>query len=285
MMLKKRIALFAVATAAIALLAAFQWPLKPEALRLNFGSNAAGFYKGIELNMPDTPVLAPAKGEMLFAHDSPRLPGGYPLPSGSLAAMAHTSGMMSIYTGMQPGSLANYRGAVEQAEILGMSPIQGSGRYLGFYLYDQRERRYINPQILLATVPDARVPLIRSVALVSGSQEQILDRNSVVRQGSWRIVIDAIDLTALGLSGAPFDLAVVLDGSERFRVVYDSARMAAGQSLLFSDGARPERDFLVGDGRISFGPVILTKGRSSILVSATDLAGNKREISYTITVQ
>ncbi|HAE22239.1 MAG TPA: hypothetical protein DCG47_07950 [Spirochaetaceae bacterium] len=284
-MLKKRSALFAMAMMALTLLGAFQWPVKPEALRLNFGSYASGFYKGIELNLPDAPVLAPAKGEMLFAHDSPRLPGGYPMPGGSLAALAHSSGIISIYTGMQPGSLANYRGVVEQSEILGMSPVQGSGRYLGFYLYDQRERRYINPHILLAATPDARVPLIRSVALVSGGQEQILERNSVIRQGSWRFVIDAIDLTALGLPGAPFDVAVALDGSERFRVKYDSARMAAGQSLLFSDNVQSERDYLLADGRISFGPITLTKGRSSITVSATDLTGNKREISYTITVQ
>ena len=284
-MLKKRSALLAMAMTTLTLLAAFQWPLKPEALSLNFGTYVAGFYKGVELNLPDTPVLAPAKGEMLFAHDSARLPGGYPMPSGSLAALAHSAGIISIYTGMQPGSLANYRGAVEQSEILGMSPVQGSGRHLGFYLYDQRERRYINPLILLAAAPDARVPLIRSVALASGGQEQILERNSVVRQGSWRLVIDALDLTALGLPGAPFDVAVVLDGSERFRVKYDSARMAAGQSLLFSDNAQSERDYFLADGRISFGPIVLTKGRSSITVSATDLAGNKREISYTITVQ
>jgi hypothetical protein len=284
-MLKKRPAILAIAASALTFLSAFQWPQKPEALRLNFGSYAAGFFKGIELNLPDSPVLTPAKGEMLFAYDNPRLPGGYPLPNGSLAALAHDAGMMSIYTGMQPGSLANYRGAVEQGEILGMSPAQGSGRYLGFYLYDQRERRYINPQILLDTAPDSRVPLIKSVALASLGQEQVLERNSVVRQGSWFIVIDAADTTALGFPGAPFDVAIVLDGSERFRVVYDSARLTAGQSLLFSDSTQPERNFVLSDGRISFGPIVLTKGRSSITVSATDLAGNKRELSYTITVQ
>lgn len=284
-MIKKVSALLSLAALSLTLLAAFQWPQKPEALKLNFGGNAGGFFKGIELNLPDSPVLTPAKGEMLFAHDSPRLPGGYPLPNGSLAAIAHDAGMISIYTGMQPGSLANYRGVVEQGEILGISPAQGSGRFLGFYLYDQRERRYINPQILLDTVPDARVPVIKSVALVSANKEQALERNSVVRQGSYSLVMDAADATALGFPGAPFDVSVVLDGSERFRVVYDSARMIAGQSLLFSDNAQPEREYFLSDGRISFGPIALTKGRSSISVSATDLAGNKRELSYTITVQ
>ncbi|MCK7480361.1 MAG: hypothetical protein M0C28_26250, partial [Candidatus Moduliflexus flocculans] len=47
-------------------------------------------------------------GELTFAAEGRRLPGGYPLAGGSLLVVAHASDMATIYSGMQPGAISAY---------------------------------------------------------------------------------------------------------------------------------------------------------------------------------
>ena len=120
---------------------AFQWPVEPGRLERNFGSSVPAFQRGISFKAAEGPVLAPHKGELVFAADGGNLPNGFPLPQGSIAAIAHDAGIISVITGIQTGSLASYRGVVEQGETIGLSPPASAGRSLLFYLYDSREKR------------------------------------------------------------------------------------------------------------------------------------------------
>lgn len=266
-------------------LVAFEWPVDPSSLRFNFGFSGGSFKRGSELGVPDAVISASADGDLVFACDAPRLPGGYPLPDGSLAAISHDSGMMSIYTGIQPGSLSSYMGAVRTGDPIGVAPQAVSGRFVSFYVYDSREKRFVNPFILLPKMGDDKPPVIRSIAFRSGKDEIQLDRGVSIRQGAWLLVIDASDMSPMGLPSAPFELRVVIDGSERFHTVYDAAWASSGESHLFSAQAVPEKDFFLADGRAGFGPVSLTRGTMMLTVIVTDFSGNKREVTYSIQVQ
>lgn len=279
----------AIAIAAIALLAvsalAFEWPADAGKFRYGFGTPRDGFLRGIEFGSNDGLALAADDGEMTFSAVGASLPGGYPLPGGSLIAVAHPADMMTIYAGLRPDSVSSYLKNVRKGDILGRSSSAGASRGATFYAFDARERRFINPLILMPTLIDDKPPVIRSVSLSMEGAETRLDQSKAVRQGSYYFLIDAYDSSPAGEASSPFDLRVLIDGSERERVVYDAAWASAGKANLFGGASRGEDSYLAGDGRIRLGPYSLSRGRVVISVAVSDYASNKREQTYSITVQ
>ncbi|HRW25146.1 MAG TPA: hypothetical protein P5298_12105 [Spirochaetia bacterium] len=272
--------------AAIASSFAFDWPADSGRYRFGFGSPRDGFMRGVEFGSSDGTVRAADDGELAFAASCPSLPGGYPLIGGSMIVVAHASDITTVYAGLDPGSISSYLRNVRKGDILGRAePVAGPGRGAAFYAYDAKERRYINPLILMPSLPDDKPPVIRSAVLVSDGKETALAASKAVRQGSYLLLVDAFDPSPTGEPAAPYEVRVMLDGSERERVVYDAAWAEGGRPNLFSGARLGEHDFLASDGRMRFGPYALARGRAVISVAVSDFAGNKREQTYSIIVQ
>lgn len=279
----------AIALAALAALAvsaiAFEWPADSGKFRYGFGTPREGFLRGMEFGSADGLALAADDGEMTFSAVGARLPGGYPLPGGSLIVIAHPADITTIYAGLQPDSVSSYLKNVRKGDILGRSASAGASRGATFYAFDARERRFINPLILMPTPFDDKPPVIRSVSLSVEGLEARLDQSKAVRQGSYYFLIDAYDLSPAGDPSSPFDLRILIDGSERDRVVYDAAWASGGKANLFGGAGRTEDTYLTSDGRIRLGPYALSRGRVVISVAVSDYASNKREQTYSISVQ
>lgn len=266
---------------------AFDWPDEDGLYRYGFGTFRAGFLLGSEYGAEEGLARASADGELVFAATSPVLPGGYPLSGGSLAAIAHASDIMTLYSGLEPDSLAAYLRRVRKGDVLGKglkAETTSGGRAAVSYVFDAKERRYINPLIVLPARPDDKPPVIRSVALESDGGEQGLDRHASVRQGSYRILVEAGDASPAGTLSAPYEVRVLIDGSERTRIVYDAAWATGGTRLLFGASSLREEECLTTDGRLRLGPYSLARGKVVITVAATDFSGNKRELTYQVSV-
>lgn len=93
---------FALASLGLAISGAFglDWPADAGLFRFGFGSQRQGFLKGVEFGLADSVVRISADGEPVFLAVD-RLPGGFPVPGKTMLAVAHNSGMMSIYTGLE----------------------------------------------------------------------------------------------------------------------------------------------------------------------------------------
>ncbi len=265
--------------------AAFEWPADAGKFRYGFGAFRSGFLRGTEFGTAEDLVRAAADGELTFVATGPSLPGGYPISGGTLLVISHASDMMTIYEGLQRGSASSYLKNVKAGDILGRSAAVTSGRGVSFYTYDARARRFINPLILLPRIVDDKPPAIRSVTLSLEGRELVIDQSNPVRQGLYYLLLDAFDMTPAGAAGAPFEVRVLLDGSQRARVVYDAAWAVGGQSLLFGATGLVEDYFLTADGRLRFGPFNLSSGRAVLTIIVADFAGNKREQTYSVSVQ
>ncbi len=264
---------------------AFEWPADSGKFRYGFGSFRGGFLRGTEFGAAEGMVRAAADGELTFVATGTSLPGGYPIAGRSLVVVSHAADMMSIYAGLQRGSASSYLKNVQAGDILGRAVAVGTGRGVSFYTYDARARRFINPLILLPRIVDDKPPAIRSAMLSLEGQELVIDPFKPVRQGSYHLLLDAFDTTPAGSIGAPFEVRVLLDGSERARVVYDGAWATGGQSLLFGAAGLVEDSFQTADGRMRFGPFNLSSGRVILTIIVSDYAGNKREQTYSVSVQ
>ncbi|MBU0927220.1 MAG: peptidoglycan DD-metalloendopeptidase family protein [Spirochaetes bacterium] len=285
----RRIRIRVVAGLVIALSAlsafAFEWPADAGRFRFGFGAPRGGFLRGVEFGSADGLVTAADDGELTFSAQGPRLPGGYPLVAGSLVVVAHASSMTTVYAGLKPGSVSSYLKNVRKGDVLGRSSEAKDARGVSFYTFDAKERRFINPMIVMPSVSDDKPPVIRSMALSLEADGSYADQSKPIRQGSYYVVVDAYDLSPSGSQSSPFDLRVLIDGSERGRMVYDAAWAADGRATLFGGVGVEEGAYLVADGRVRFGPFSLSRGRVLVTVAASDYASNRREQTYSISVQ
>ena len=252
--------------------------------RSGFGSQRQGFLKGVEFGLTDSVVRATTDGELVFlAVDS--LPGGFPVPSRNMVAVAHSSGMMSIYAGLEPGLDLGQRLKVAAGDILGYSRPVGSGFGMSYFFYDAREQRFLNPVVALSALPDDRPPVFRSAMLRMDGVDVPLEPNRSFRQGAYELILDLVDTTSAGGISPAYEIRVTIDGSERVRRIYDGAWSDAGQKFLFTASPVIESSYLLDDGRIRLGPFQLSRGRSVITLAAFDYAGNRREVTYSLQIQ
>ncbi len=284
-MRRSTIAALAISTAAIFAATAFDWPIDGGKFRFGFGTPRGGFLRGMEFGSDDGLVRAADDGELAFVSDGLRLPGGYPLSGNSILVLAHVSEMSTIYVGMERGSISSYLKNVRRGDVLGRSPEIKVGRGTSVYAFDAKQRRYINPLIIMPAQPDSKPPVIKSAALSADGAETAMDQSASVRQGSYDLLLDSYDASPTGAPSAPYDIRVIIDGSERARVVYDAAWASGGVSSLFGTKSIIEKSYVTNDGRIRFGPYAFARGRVIVAVIVSDYAGNRREQSYSITVR
>ncbi|MGD9939585.1 MAG: hypothetical protein AB7T74_07270 [Clostridia bacterium] len=260
------------------------WPADAGLFRFGFGSQRQGFLKGVEFGLTDSVARATTDGELVFlAKDS--LPGGFPVVGKAMLAVAHDSGMMSIYTGLEPASSLDALVHVRTGDVLGYSRPVTAGLGMSYYFYDAREQRFLNPVVALPALPDDRPPLFRSVVLRMDGVDTPLESNRSLKQGSYELVLDSVDTTAAGGNSPPYEIRVSIDGVERVRRVYDGAWADDGKRLLFTASPVDEASHQLEDGRILLGSFQLTRGRTVISLAALDYAGNRREVTYSMLIQ
>lgn len=262
---------------------AFQWPLEPSLVRQEFGSQVGAYLRGMAFAGGGAPVRAPADGELVFAYGKPRLPDGFPLALGSVAAYVHHGGILSVVSGLQAASIADYKSLVVAGETLGLG--REGERPLRFEFFDLQNRRYVNPRMLLPPTADPLAPSLRGAWLLSGATELPLERSVTVRQGTYALALDPAELMPQGQTGMPFRVTALLDGSVRFDWRHDAAWSSDGRGLIVSADPRAERELYDAAGRLRLGPLALSRGRSLLTIRLADFAGNSREFSYAIVVQ
>jgi hypothetical protein len=260
------------------------WPADAGLFRFGFGSQRQGFLKGVEFGLADSVVRATADGEPVFLA-AERLPGGFPVPGKAMLAVAHNSGMMSIYTGLEPAPDLGRQLKVAAGDVVGYSRPAGSRLGMGYYLYDAKEQRFLNPVIALPTLPDDRPPVFRSASLRMDGIETPLEQNRTLRQGRYELILDLVDTTTAGGSSPAYEIRVTIDGSERVRRIYDGAWADEGRKFLFTANPVSESAHLLDDGRIRLGPFQFSRGRMVMTLAAFDYAGNRREVTYSLQIQ
>lgn len=273
------------ALTAVVLATAFEWPADAGAYRLGFGTPKRGLLRGVELRAADGVIKAAADGELTFVVESTSLPGGYPVSWGGMVVLSHASDMTTIYSGLQRGSISSYLKNVRKGDILGSPSTAHTDRGIMFYTFDAKERRFINPLIVMPSLGDDKAPVVRSAALSLDGVESSLDQPRPVRQGAYWLLVDAIDMSPAGIPSAPFEVRAFIDGTERGRIVYDAVWAAGGSALLFGVKGLREDAFLSSDGRMRFGPFSLPRGRAVMTITVSDYAGNTREQTYSVSVQ
>ncbi len=272
----------------VAAIYAYIWPLNEKLIRFTFGANNnLPFLRGTEFIGDDTVIQAASDGELLFAVDAPILPCGFPVPGGSLLALAHTQEIMSVYTGMQPGTVSTYLSVVREGDILGRLSKSSNTSRPGFvfYTYDRSSRRFIHPFSIMPIITDTVSPVVKALVLKSESNEIHIEQAKSIKQGAWELLLDAEESLPNNSKGLPFYVILSFDGAEQTRYGFDSVGAERGIPLYLSGSDKAGVDVISEEGYLRLGTFNLARGKTVISLVLSDFAGNRREYSWPVTVQ
>ena len=273
------------------LLFSMDWPSPAAQMLRNFGLNEDGMpYLGISFASAG-PLTAADDGELLYQRRDSDTASRLPSPLGSWMALDHGDGIISIYSRLDDSSFvqASNPGHLEKGDIVGESGISGWSSQGGFFfqLYDRKERRWINPAMIIP-VEDYRLPLIHSVRLMD-SDGRFFDPYLLERlpQGRYSVIVNANDTmrSPFEVPLAPFRIICTINGSEAGVLNFENYSARNGALVVYRNGLIPARQVYAHFPAFEVADLWFTRGQTSMEIIAQDITGNSRRLFYRFLVE
>ncbi|MDR0495418.1 MAG: hypothetical protein LBG95_07310 [Treponema sp.] len=289
-MMTKKAALFFMAYLLCNTLAAMDWPVRDAAVIHNFGYNDRGrpilgtAFEG------EGDILAADDGELIFSRTGKDFASRLPSPLGAWTAIDHGDGLISVY-----GRHEDSGGSPQMTWAARGTPVASTGssgwsRRKGAYfvLYDRKERRWVNPSMVIAPFPDTVQPQILSVQLLRADGrlfEGAQLRN--VSQGRYAIIVNAVDtlLEPRGLPLAPHRIVCSVNGEEAGALSFETICSRNGLLMVSRNGLIPAQQAYARFPAYETGEVHLSRGQAILEIIVQDIMGNTRNASIRMIVE
>ena len=265
------------------------WPSVSGVITKNFGWNDRGLpHLGINFEHSGA-INTAGEGELLFYRSKGDTASRLPSPMGSWTAIDHGDGIISIYARMDE-ELPEPVEQVKNGTILGEAGSSGWSSGIGFYfqLFDRKERRWINPSLIISPSDDIRIPEILSVRL-RDAQGTLFNpsQTSNLNQGRYTIIVNAIDTLRFSNERplAPYKIICSLNGSEAGILNFETYSARDGQLMVYRNGLVPVRQIYSPVPAYEIADVWFSRGQTSLEIIAQDIAGNVRNVIYRFLVE
>ena len=266
------------------------WPSPTGVMSKNFGWNDEGLPL-LGISFDDEGTLAAAEeGELLYRRREGDTASRLPSPLGSWAALDHGDGIISIYSRFDDRSSPAVPSRTEKGRLLGNAGISGWSSRKGYYfqLFDRKERRWINPSMIIAPPEDTRPPTILSVSL-RDDQGTIFDPSETrnLSQGRYIVSASAVDTMQRANESplAPYRIICSLNGTEAGVLNFETYSARDGVLMVYRNGLVPVRQVYAPVPAYEVADVWFTRGQTSLEIIAQDIAGNVRNVVYRLTVE
>jgi hypothetical protein len=263
-------------------LGALGWPVENAVLFRNFGYNDAGRPVLGMLFSGGTEVLAAESGEVIFISDGTNKASRLPSPFGVWKAIDHGDGLISIYSRYSPEELVTEDGEpviiptyVEKQQPVAKPGISGWSSQNGFYfmVYDRRERRWVNPSMIITPVQPNRVPQIFSVEL-RNSQGAVV-RSTNLPQGRYTVYINASSpVTGRSNVLAPQYIVCSMNGAEVASLNFEAFTARDGVMMAYRNGLVPASRIYSAAPAYEAAEVFFSRGQATLELIVTNNAGN-----------
>jgi len=268
---------------------AMNWPSENAVLIRNFGANDYGRpVLGIHFS-GGTEVLAAESGEVIFSRAKNDPASRLPSPLGAWTAIDHGDGLISIYSRYSENETMYMPNKVENRHPIAVSGTSGWSSRDGFYfmLFDRRERRWINPAMIITPVLEARLPQIISVELRNAQGVTMQSRN--LSQGRYTIVVNAAGgmphTTPSGSSPfAPHRIVCSINGAEVGSINFEAVSARDGIKMVNRNGLVPAKQIYAHYPAFEVADVFLTRGQATLEVIVQDITGSSRNFETRLTV-
>jgi len=267
---------------------AMSWPSDNAVLIRNFGANDRGRPVMGMLFSGGSEVLAAESGEIIFSRGKNDPASRLPSPLGAWTAVDHGDGLISIYSryAEHPDYWREARPLtyVEKQQPIAICGTSGWSSRDGFYfmLFDRRDRRWINPAMIITPVLETRAPQIISVDLRNAQGVMMQSRN--LSQGRYTVVVNAAGgvpfaVQPQGLQPfAPQRIVCSINGAEVGALNFEAVLARDGVLLVSRNGLVPARQIYATYPTFEAAEVFLTRGQVTLEIIVQDITGTSRSV-------
>lgn len=267
---------------------ALEWPTDTQNFLRLFGQRIGEnmFEQGLSFENAAT-VRAADDGILLITLDKRYGTGAFPSTLGNALVFLHDDGLQTVYGNLDDTTVFRSRVVTEANTVIGRTGNSGWGHSnaLIFQVSDNQKKVYINPLLLLPSVNDKIAPQIQNIMVVN-EQHTVFQINGQknVRQGSYELYADITDTTVQGgRSFSPFRITIFVNGANIRTIPFETITQKDEAAYL---GTTAFTDTLLYKRKdaLYLGNIILTRGKSDILITARDITGNEKSERFTIQV-
>ncbi|MDR2793381.1 MAG: M23 family metallopeptidase [Treponema sp.] len=266
-----------------------EYPSPDAVLIGNFGANNDGMpYLGDSF-MGEGVIRTAETGEVLFKRDASDTVSRFPSPLGTWIAVDHGDGLISAYSRLDDKKKLRLPSIVEKNMVIAAAGNSGWAKETGFYfsLFDRKERRWINPAMIVSPLPDTQAPLIRAVRLQNMSNRDF-DPSQVkaLTQGRYTIFVTVADFTGSGEATlAPFRIICSLNGREVGVITLETFSARDGTLWIYRNGLVPVKQVYAGKSVFELGDAVFTRGQAALEILAQDVNENIQSVVYNFVVE
>jgi len=262
---------------------ALNWPSENAVLVRNFGSNDRGLPVLGMVFSGGTDVLAAESGEIIFSRKKNDNASRLPSPLGAWTAIDHGDGLISVYSRYAERVSPITETQVEKQQAIASSGISGWSSQNGFYfmLFDRRERRWINPSMIITPAKETRPPQILSVDLKNSQGIMMQSRN--LTQGRYKVIVNAVGGTPLTPSAisrqfAPQRIVCLINGTEVSSLNFEAVSARDGVLMVYRNGLVSAKQIYSGFPSFEAAEVFLTRGQVTMEIIVQDISGVTRSV-------
>ena len=252
---------------------AMDWPSETAGLIRNFGANDTGKPVLGMVFSGDTEILAAERGEVIFSRGRDGRASRLPSPLGAWTAVDHGDGLISIYSRYDTESQPPAR--VERQDTIAASGISGWSSRNGFFfqVYDRRERRWINPAMIMTPQREILPPQILSVELRNAQGVPIQAWN--VSQGRYTVVVNTnIPRAPRDTFFAPQRIICLVNGTEAGSLNFEAISARDGVLMVNRNGLVPAKQVYAASPAFEVADIFLNRGQVSLEIIVQDISGN-----------
>lgn len=285
----KRLCTCIVLTAVLcATVSALEWPADSQQFVRFFGQciDRNTFEQGLVFKNAEA-VRTADNGILLIALDKKYKTGSFPSTLGNALIFLHADGLQTVYGNLDETELLNNRTTSEARTIIGKTGCSGWAQQyeLIFQVRDNQKNVYINPLLLLPHIDDTAAPKIYDIILIDEKKEAFpMSGQKKIRQGRYELyahIFDTITNDSSILS--PFRITIFLNGANIRTIPFETIAKKNGDvylgSTAFTDALLYQRT-----ERLYLGNIVLSRGKSDILITARDITGNEKSEQFTVQV-
>jgi hypothetical protein len=274
-----------------AALSALDWPSQNAVATGNFGTNNRGRPQLGDTFSATGPVMAVGEGELIFATtESSAAVSRLPSTLGAWLALDHGDGLVSIYARIEDSVIDTVPKKIEQGTVIANCGSTGWSNRDGYYLsfFDRKERRWVNPSLIITAKEDTRAPSIQSVKLKNEAGALFdMAMTRVLKQGYYGIIVQSSDTRQSSMESplAPFKIICSVNGMETGAFSTETFSARDGVLMAYRGGLTHARQIFEPYPAVEAGYVVFTRGQVNLSIIVQDITGNTVNAQYRLFVE
>jgi hypothetical protein len=267
------------------------WPATNGRMISNFGWNDGGSPAlGVSFQSQG-PVATADEGELLFIQEVSNTASQLPEPLGNWVAVDHGD-IISLYSHMDTTeTFFTLPRWLSKDTAVGMAGRSGWADLTGFSfsLFDRKERRWVNPSMIMTPLPDTRPPVIQGLWL-KDSEGRVIESTPAatrINQGRYTIIAAVVDTqnSPTDTPLAPHRIVCTMNGTGAGELTFETYSARDGVLMVYRNGLVPVRQVYALASGYEIGETLFTRGQISLEITAYDIIGLSQSAVYRFAVE